>query len=145
MGAAQSGGAGRRAGGRPLHASPRAGARLRPLTIETLGALIAAGRPLDALALIDRLTTKDRWHGRVRLLESRAALDAGDLGRAGRVLDTGLVVDDLREGEDALDELWWDYHERIHPSGAARARREPAAVRLRLQRQAVLNRRVHQR
>ncbi|NUR89189.1 MAG: DUF5107 domain-containing protein, partial [Nonomuraea sp.] len=98
--------------------------RLRPLTIETLRALLAAGRPQEALALVDRLGPGDRWHGRVRLLECRAALDAGDLARAGRVLDTGLVVDDLREGEDTLDELWWDYHERVSPTGRARARAE---------------------
>ncbi|MFI6322841.1 DUF5107 domain-containing protein [Nonomuraea sp. NPDC050556] len=83
--------------------------RLRPLTIETLHALIAAGRPGDALALVDRLGPADRWHGRIRVLECRAALDLGDRARAKRVLDTGLVVDDLREGEDSLDGLWWDF------------------------------------
>ncbi|WP_433517979.1 DUF5107 domain-containing protein [Nonomuraea sp. CA-143628] len=98
--------------------------RLRPLTIETLVALLAADRPDAALVLIDKLGPKDRWHGRIRLLECRAALDAGDVGRAGRVLETGLVVDDLREGEDTLDELWWDYHERLNPTGRARVRAE---------------------
>lgn len=98
--------------------------RLRPLTIETLHALLAAGRTAQALALIDRLGPKDRWHGRIRLLECRAALDSDDLARARRVLDTGLVVDDLREGEDTLDELWWDYHERLNPTGAERVRAE---------------------
>ncbi|GAA0913949.1 DUF5107 domain-containing protein [Nonomuraea longicatena] len=92
--------------------------RLRPLTIETLGSLLAAGRPADALAVVDRLSPADRWHGRIRMLECRAALDDGDRARAGRVLDTGLVVDDLREGEESLDALWWDYH------GQARSRSE---------------------
>lgn len=98
--------------------------RLRPLTIEAVTALIAAGRAGDALAVIDRLGPADRWHGRIRLLECRAALDGGHLSRAKRVLDTGLVVDDLREGEDSLDALWWDYHERMNPSGAVRVREE---------------------
>ncbi|MEV0583619.1 DUF5107 domain-containing protein [Nonomuraea sp. NPDC050310] len=93
--------------------------RLRPLTIETVKALVTAGRPVEALALIDRLGAADRWHGRVRLLECRAALDAGDRVRARHILDTGLVVDDLREGEDSLDELWWDYH---NPDGEPRDR-----------------------
>ncbi|MFE0149131.1 DUF5107 domain-containing protein [Nonomuraea sp. NPDC059007] len=88
--------------------------RLRPLTIETLAALLAGGRPADALALIDKLGPADRWHGRIRLLECRAALDGGDRARARRILDTGLVVDDLREGEDSLDALWWDYHGQPH-------------------------------
>ncbi|MFE3447650.1 DUF5107 domain-containing protein [Nonomuraea sp. NPDC059194] len=92
--------------------------RLRPLTIETLSALLAAGRPGQAIALIDRLGPADRWHGRIRMLECRAALDGGDLARARRILDTGLVVDDLREGEDSLDALWWDFH------GEPRARAE---------------------
>ncbi|WP_327091495.1 DUF5107 domain-containing protein [Nonomuraea sp. NBC_01738] len=98
--------------------------RLRPLTIEALGALLAAGRTGEALAVIDKLGPADRWHGRVRLLEARAALDGGDLVRAKRVLETGLVVDDLREGEDSLDALWWDYQEQLNPSGKVRVRDE---------------------
>ncbi|MEU4700938.1 DUF5107 domain-containing protein [Nonomuraea dietziae] len=83
---------------------------VRPLTVETLAALLAAGRPADALTLIDRLPPGDRAHGRIRLLEARAALAAGERDRTGRILRDGLVVPDLREGEDALDELWFAYH-----------------------------------
>ena len=86
--------------------------RLRPLTIETLRLLIAAERPGEALAVVDRLTEPDRFTGRVLMLECRAALDAGDLVRARRILETGLVVDDIREGEDPLSDLWWEFHAR---------------------------------
>lgn len=85
---------------------------VRPLTLETLAALIAAARPADALAVIDRLAPEDRAHGRTRLLEAQAALAAGDRARTGRILKEGLVVPDLREGEDSLDELWFAYHGR---------------------------------
>ncbi|WP_431892763.1 DUF5107 domain-containing protein [Nonomuraea sp. bgisy101] len=85
---------------------------VRPLTVETLSALIAAGRPADALALVDGLDPDDRAHGRTRLLEAQAALAAGERARTGRILEEGLVVPDLREGEDALDDLWFAYHGR---------------------------------
>ena len=81
--------------------------RLRPLTIETLRALIGAKRPGEALDIVDRLKEPDRFAGRILMLECRAALDAGDLVRARRILDTGLVVEDVREGEDPLSDMWW--------------------------------------
>jgi hypothetical protein len=42
----------------------------------------------------------------VLLLEATAAAESGDLPRARNILRAGLVVDDLREGERALDHLW---------------------------------------
>lgn len=85
---------------------------LRPLTIELLDALILAGLPAEALAVIDRLDANDRFHGRIRLLELRAAISVGALNRAEAIFkDEDLVIDDLREGEDSLDSLWWAYHE----------------------------------
>ncbi|MEY9888259.1 hypothetical protein ABIA31_001899 [Catenulispora sp. MAP5-51] len=84
--------------------------RLRPMTIETLRALITAGRPGEALDIIDRLKEPDRFAGRILMLECRAALNAGDLVRARRILETGLVVEDVREGEDPLSDMWWEFH-----------------------------------
>lgn len=83
---------------------------IRPLTVETLSALLAAGRAADALELLDGLSPTDREHGRVLLLEAQAALAAGDRARTARILDEGLVVPDLREGEDSLDALWFACH-----------------------------------
>ena len=82
----------------------------RALTVETMAALLAADRPGDALTLLESVPGAVRAHGRVRLLELRAALRAGDLDRAGAILDSDLVVDDLREGEDSLADLWQEYH-----------------------------------
>lgn len=104
--------------------------RLRPLTIETLKVLVGADRPGEALAVVDRLDHADRWHGRIRLLECQAAVDVGDLRRAGRLLDSGIVVDDLHEGEDALDTLWWAYHERRAAADLGIVN-DPARVRIR--------------
>ncbi|MDH2413254.1 DUF5107 domain-containing protein [Nocardioides sp. CER19] len=82
----------------------------RALTAEAMQALLDAGRPDEALELLDVVPEPARRHGRVRLLELRAALGAGDLERAGPILDSDLVVDDLREGEDSLADLWAGYH-----------------------------------
>ncbi|MGO1920888.1 MAG: DUF5107 domain-containing protein [Microbacterium sp.] len=83
---------------------------LRPLVIETLIVLLDADLADEALARIDQLSDEHRTSGRIRMLEIRAALAAGDLERAGGLLDTDLVVADLREGEESLSALWADYH-----------------------------------
>lgn len=83
---------------------------VRAIAVETIQAMLAAGKPAEALGFIDRLVLNLRSNGRIRLLECRAAIDAGRLDRAARIVDTGIVVDDLREGEDALDDLWFSYH-----------------------------------
>jgi hypothetical protein len=83
---------------------------VRALATETILAFLEAGKPAEAMTFIDRLVLDLRLHGRIRLLECRAAIAAGRLDRATRIVDTGIVVDDLREGEDALDDLWFSYH-----------------------------------
>lgn len=79
------------------------------LLIETLTSLVRAERPGDALDVAEGQGSQHRRHGRVQLLEACAALQAGDLERAGRMLDEGIVVPDLREGESALHGLWMDH------------------------------------
>ena len=59
--------------------------------------------------------------GRFRLAAIRAALLTGDLDRAGRILEEGVVLPDVREGEPALHEVWFDYHVAL----AAREERRP--------------------
>ncbi|MEV4515211.1 DUF5107 domain-containing protein [Dactylosporangium sp. NPDC049525] len=99
--------------------------RLRQLTVETLQTLLRADRPTDALTLVDRVDPEQRMHGRVRLLECQAALNAGDLARAGSLLDRGIIVEDLREGENTLSALWWTYHQqRSAAAGLADVRRD---------------------
>ncbi|QUQ64375.1 DUF5107 domain-containing protein [Kutzneria sp. CA-103260] len=96
-----------------LRASAMTPTVLRALAVETLQVLLAADRSWEALALVDRLAPDLRADGRIQLLECAAALAAGRLDRAARLVDTGIVVADLREGEDALDQLWFAYHDQL--------------------------------
>jgi hypothetical protein len=96
---------------------------LAPLAGELLDALLAAGDGTAALAAIDAAPPEQRALGRFRLAEVRAALLTGDLDRAGRVLEHGAVVPpDVREGDAALHEVWFDYQVAL----TARDERRPA-------------------
>jgi Domain of unknown function (DUF5107) len=76
------------------------------LAAEALGRLLDAGRPQEALALLEDLSVAVRERGRLRLLEGWAAHEAGHADRARAVLHSGLEVADLREGERSIDALW---------------------------------------
>ena len=82
------------------------------LAVEVGEALLAAGRASDWLARLPELPAAVRAHGRVRLLQARAALDADQLERCEAILRGGLIVQDNREGEVALTELWFRLGER---------------------------------
>jgi hypothetical protein len=84
-------------------------ADLAPLRRELVDVLLAAGDGVQALAVIEAAPAEQRVLGRFRLAEIRAALLTGDLDRAGRILDEGVVLPDVREGEPALHEVWFDY------------------------------------
>jgi hypothetical protein len=79
---------------------------LRELTIETVQALLAAERPAEVLELVGALSDADRAHGRIRLHTAQAAAATGDLARVRHMLDEGIAVDNIQEGEASLDALW---------------------------------------
>lgn len=83
---------------------------LLPLIIEAGQRLLALNRAAAWLPLLEILPRDLRSNGRLRLLEGRAALQVGDLARVADLFDGTLVVDDLREGERSLSEIWFDYH-----------------------------------
>jgi tetratricopeptide (TPR) repeat protein len=83
---------------------------LRPLTIELGQTLLAAGRPTEWLEIVAGLDEPDRSAGRIRLLEAQAAVEQGDYDRAEQILAAPLKVDDMREGETVLSQLWFDLH-----------------------------------
>ncbi len=85
---------------------------LRALTIEVGQALLSAGRSGEWLEIVAQLDESDRLSGRIRLLEAQAALDQDDFDRAERILVSPLVVDDVREGELTLSQLWFDLQAR---------------------------------
>lgn len=91
----------------------RAAHRLLPgvpqLSVEATAALIDLGCAADALALIEGLERTQRALGRIRFAEARAALATGDLARCGALLEAGIEIPDVREGEVSLAQLWLDY------------------------------------
>ncbi|KJK51009.1 hypothetical protein UK23_08460 [Lentzea aerocolonigenes] len=105
---------------------------LLALSLEYVGLLLELNRQAHALAVIAGLPAEHRQDGRVRLFEARCAVDTGDLARAGRLIDEGIVVPAIRESNVALSDLWLgyqakrggpiaelprDYDFRMHPRG----------------------------
>jgi hypothetical protein len=82
---------------------------LAPLRRELVDVWLAAGDGVQALAVIEAAPAEQRGLGRFRLAEIRAALLTGDLDRAGRILEEGVVLPDVREGEPTLHDAWFDH------------------------------------
>ncbi len=106
---------------------------LLPLVVECGSALIRAGRAADWLARLADLSPAIRRNGRIRLLEARAALAIGDVAAVERVLAERPVVADLREGETALSDIWFEIH--VQRLSAAENRPPDAALRSRVRRE----------
>ncbi len=85
---------------------------LAPLAIECGQALLEAGRSGAWLDLLPMLPEPIRRSGRVRLLEARAALETGDFDRVETILNANIVIEDIREGEISLSDLWTELHAR---------------------------------
>lgn len=82
------------------------------LATEHLQTLAAGGRAADCLAEIDLMSPALRQRGRVRLIEARAAVAAGALERFAAIADQPFEVEDVREGDRSLSEVWFDYQAR---------------------------------
>jgi hypothetical protein len=76
-----------------------------PLLVEATEQLLAAGRPANCLAMIDAAPEQIAGHGRVILQRVRALLADGQADAARTLIEAGIEVPDLREGE-TLGELW---------------------------------------
>jgi Domain of unknown function (DUF5107) len=76
-----------------------------PLLVEATDQLLAAGRPAACLAMIDAAPEQLAVHGRVILQRARALLGEGQSDAVRALLEAGIEVSDLREGE-TLGELW---------------------------------------
>lgn len=83
---------------------------LLPLTLEYADLLLDHGDAARALDVVRALPSHLRTAGRTRLAEARAALRTGDLATCGALLESGFDIPDIREGEGALHELWFDFH-----------------------------------
>jgi hypothetical protein len=84
---------------------------LLPLVVECGRALIEMEHPQRWLDLLEELPEPVRRAGRVRLLEGQAALAVQDFDRVALMFADVPVIDDLREGERSLSQLWFEYHE----------------------------------
>ena len=85
---------------------------LRPLAVECASFLVDAGRYRECLVFVLELPPELRASGRIRLLTGRAELGAGNLDAVARLLEgEPIVVADLREREQSLSDLWFQYHE----------------------------------
>ncbi|MET7366331.1 DUF5107 domain-containing protein [Streptomyces sp. NPDC005566] len=73
---------------------------------EAIEALLTAGRPAAARAVLEGLGPEIRVRGRFRLLEARILLAEGDTAAVRAVFDAGFEVADLREGAEVLEEIW---------------------------------------
>ncbi|WP_344515319.1 DUF5107 domain-containing protein [Dactylosporangium maewongense] len=90
---------------------------LLPLAQELLDVLVRADLPSLALTTVEGLHADHRADGRVRILEARAALNAGDVDRCRALIDEGIEVATIREGENSLRELWHDCQQRRTGTG----------------------------
>jgi hypothetical protein len=75
------------------------------LRLEAIEALIAANRFSEAIALA-QAAPESSFAGRFRFLQAWAAVLHGEIGLAESILESGLEVADLREGEVSLSDLW---------------------------------------
>ncbi|OFE16235.1 hypothetical protein BA895_20095 [Humibacillus sp. DSM 29435] len=98
-------------------ANYRAAHRLRPdllaLTLELLEVLLEADEPAAALAVVADTAEPQRAHGRLRFAEARAALATGDLSRVSAIIESGLEIADIREGETSLTVFWDAYQDAL--------------------------------
>ena len=83
---------------------------LLPLAVECGQALIEAKRPHQWIELLSSFSDSMRARGRMRLLEARARLSLGQIDQAGEIIDTLPVIEDIREGELSLSQLWLEYN-----------------------------------
>lgn len=87
---------------------------LIPLAIECGRCLLEAGLTHEWLELLNDLPESIRSNGRIQFLQAQAALAEGNLSAVARFFEERIIVDDLREGENSLADLWFSYHaERI--------------------------------
>jgi tetratricopeptide (TPR) repeat protein len=82
---------------------------LPQLRVEAIEALIAADRFTEAIAL-SQAAPASSFAGRFQFLQAWAAVLHGDVRLAESILERGLEIADLREGDVSLSDLWLMVH-----------------------------------
>ena len=80
------------------------------LAVECGKIFIEANRPRQWIELLPSFSDSIRARGRMRLLEARARLALGQIDQAGQIIETLPVIEDIREGELSLSQLWLEYN-----------------------------------
>lgn len=83
---------------------------LLPLAVECGKAFIEANRHQEWIDLLPSFSDAIRAQGRMRLLEARARLALGQIDLAGKIIKALPVIEDIREGELSLSQLWLEYN-----------------------------------
>ena len=83
---------------------------LPALAVECGQAFIEANRPQAWIEILPSFSDSIRGRGRMRLLEGRARLALGQIEQAGEIIKTLPVIEDIREGELSLSQLWLEYN-----------------------------------
>jgi tetratricopeptide (TPR) repeat protein len=83
---------------------------LPALAVECGQALIEANRAQKWIELLPSFSDAMRARGRIRLLEARARLALGQIDQAGEIIATLPVIEDIREGELSLSQVWLEYN-----------------------------------
>ncbi|MEO6998068.1 MAG: DUF5107 domain-containing protein [Terracoccus sp.] len=110
-------------------AASRLSPDLLPLTLELLEVLLDAGEPAEALLLVADAPESQRTNGRMRFAEARAALATGDLAAVAAIIEAGLEIADIREGETSLTTFWGAYQDAILAAGPVASPGQPARAR----------------
>ena len=82
------------------------------LTLEFAECLIRGGRAAEASDLLQRAPDDAKRRGRHRLLEIWAASEAGQEDRFARLVQTPFDIEDAREGEASMRQIWIEHHAR---------------------------------
>jgi hypothetical protein len=85
---------------------------LPQLRVEAIEALIAVGRLAEAIAL-SQAAPASSFAGRLQFLQAWAAVLHGDARLAESILECGLEIADLREGDVSLSDLWLMVHKAL--------------------------------
>ncbi len=81
-----------------------------PLAVECGKILIQAERWEDFARFYQRLSQPIQKHGRMLAMDAQVSVELGDFERAQSLLASGIVVDDMREGEVLLSDIWIRLH-----------------------------------
>ena len=75
--------------------------------------MLASDQPEDWLIVYSELSADMQSNGRMQLLYAQALLATGELDQAKAVVEAGPQVNDLREGENSLTDVWYRIHEKL--------------------------------